>query len=260
MLEVVSSLSKYHFDYFVQFFDYSKWLSGCFVDLVGISGCHYFHFTKDGVNAYVDDLETPLSPNPVKIIRSIPNFAYPPFLTPSPISAERLKKFKNVKKPEGTKGFWDDLLAGGLGTTQPKLLNPNFIEHVCYKKLDIEVKVSNTIAEPESRIKSFRKLLPDHVNDCYVLETEFFGEEDTFFLNERKTFIDETAEGEETKCKEFQDWENQHPTLKKKFLKKPSQVESTTESENDTIDTEKAKKKKLDRKSVGNLLSQGRSG
>jgi hypothetical protein len=100
--------------------------------------------------AYVDDLENVLTPARAKILHTIPNSDFPPYLIPTPVSAERLKKIERVKKPAGTELFWNSILSGGLGTTQPKLLKPDFSEFVQYKKQEIGGKESHDMdVEPK---------------------------------------------------------------------------------------------------------------
>lgn len=181
------------------------------------------------MKAFVDDLENPLTPNPLQLVHTIPKSASPPYLKPNSISAERLKKFERVKKPAGTEAFWNSILSGGLGTTQPKLLNPVFADFVSYKKSDDvleEMEMESKVKE--SKVVAFRKLLPNFEDDCFELETQF-DDEDGFFLVTRDCFIDHDDQGKEVLCEVFRNWENLHPTLKKKFLSKPSQYGSHSE-------------------------------
>lgn len=247
-MDMLSGLHHYQFEYFAKFFDYNVWLSGCYNDLVGISSCHYFHFTQEGVHAYVDDLENRLSQNPIIMIHSNPTAESPPYLLRPPISNERIKKFRAAKKPPDTESFWNDLIQGGLGTTQPKLINPVFINHVSYLKLDEEKKQDESSGDmeiEECQVKKFRKLIPDYVNDCYRLET-LFSDGTSYILNERKDFIDEDG----TINIDFQQWENKHPQLKKRFLSRPSLEENKKKKKSDKVN--------IPKRYVGSLLSDGR--
>lgn len=247
---MLDKLHDYHFEYFVKFFDYKTWLSGCYKELAGISGCHFFHFTQKGVRAYTDALDNPLSDMPLEIITHRPASDCPPYYNAPPIPAKRLKKFEMAKKPPGTNLFWENILKGGLGTNQANFLNPNFIDHVCYasknEKNENEEDGGKEV-EPEETVVKFGKLIADEQKDCYLLETQFSGSKE-FILNERSCFIDEGADGEEAVInEELKKWENQHPVLKRKFMSKPSQYSSIE------------KKQRLSKDTTGAVLSSGRS-
>lgn len=247
---MLDKLHNYEFTYFVKFYDYKSWLSGCYQDLVGISSCHYLHFTQEGVRAYTNDLENPISDAPIKVISQMPTTEFPPYFNCPPISAERLKKFQAVKKPKGTELFWSNILEGGLGTNQPKLVNPSFSDHVCYKKIEEEEKEENDVEEieieEEETVVKFGKLIEDTEKDLYLLETQFSGSK-KFVLNERSCFIDLGVDGT-TVTAAFQKWENLHPTLKRKFMSKPSENSS-----------KKKKPNIIPKGSTGPILSSGRS-
>lgn len=247
---MLDKLHDYHFEYFVKFFDYKSWLAGCYKELAGISGCHFFHFTPEGVRAYTDALDNPISDSPLEVITHSPSFECPPYFSPPPISADRLKKFEKAKKPSGTNLFWENILQGGLGTNQPKLLNPNFIEHVCFQKRKSDEKEEGEEKEkerePEEAVVKFGKLISDEERDCYLLETQFSDSKE-FILNERSCFIDEIENGEPVFNEQFKKWENEHPILKRKFMSKPSEYSM------------KEKKQRLSKESTGPVLSSGRS-
>ena len=284
-MDILDKLHKYHFEYFVKFFDYKTWLQGCYKELVGISNCHYFHFTQEGIRAYIDDLESPLADAPFKMISQRPTEESPPYFNCPPISAERLKKFQAAKKPEDTVEFWKNLLQGGLGTTQEKLINPIFIDHVSYKKSieqqkqqqkrprqqqeqqqlqqqlqqdvgvvidddDEEEEVEEIEVDAEETVVKFGKLIEDSENDRYLLQTQFAGSK-KFVENERSCFIDVGTDPRDTVINEaFRKWEGSHKLLKRKFMMKPSEFEANKKPRGQN---------RLPKASIGSILSDGRS-
>lgn len=272
-IETVAGLKNYQFTYFLQFYDYSHWLDGCYRDLVGISACHYLHFTIDGVMAYGDNLDSPITPSPFKMITSPPLLKSPPYLTPSPISTARIQKFKRVKKPDGTETFWNALIDGRNVSEQPHLIAPKFEDHVSY--LDAIVNVTHGNENPKTPESAARSPIIDNSSPEIVtlkkigklgwdddwksnfLEVEYEQYPGEIHYARRTDLVDVLDTGEEVKEQLFSDWENQHPVLKKRFIEnsKPAQRECTSTIRNDGPQ----RKVKIGKKHVGNVLSSGRS-
>jgi len=84
----------------------------------------------------------------------------------------------------------------------------------------------------------------DPSNSRYLLETVFEDEPDTIYYSERNDFIG-NKDSPTVKTAEFDSWELEHKVLAKKFL--------------ENIPPKLKRKNSIDEKSVGKILSSGRS-
>jgi hypothetical protein len=73
-------------------------------------------------------------------------------------------------------------------------------------------------SKPESKLLEIGELVWDEEENppCWMLESRLTGEKE-FYLRARDCFV-HTENGEEIKSKLFQDWENAHDDLRKKFI------------------------------------------
>lgn len=249
---------NYDFSYNMGFLDFSKWFQEYSKPMPNISSCHLISFTMDGIVTKSDDLSEDFSQwrenpsiEPFKSFTAESLPPIPPILSKPPLSVNI--KLEDV--PKISQSFYENLIKGGCGSSQPEICNPDTNVAFLMKKnqddaeaiIESEPKVeeveSSTHLETNAAITGFGNLIWKEKDNRWELETYFENDEEYVYHSEYDCLVDSDG----TMNEAFYKWSKSHPRLYNKFkLGTKSKEKSPTQQQEST------------KKNLGKVLGGGR--